>query len=361
MGARASVFLPTTVTSFDLGRRSFGMLIAIVLALPIASSGAAAAVQPAAANVTASPWWKAYLAGSRKISLPDGRKINLYCEGKGEPTVVMESGLGSAAWTWHTVQDQIAKTSQVCVYDRAGYFARSTPARGARSAGAEANDLSALLRAARIKPLYVLVGHSYGGYIVRLFAYRHPKQVAGMVLVDPSSEYQNRLDHLMTASARASEVTTKEKLSRCATELHPVGDACVQRPPPPDLPPGLVPWFVRAQDAAYASTMAREFDGLDTVSSAQLVRERRRLGSIPVVVLEQDTSLIPDSAKTSEDRAAYAAFGRSWHELHLKTLSGISSNFTLRPVHGALHRIQDDNPMAVIGAVQEVVAAARRR
>jgi pimeloyl-ACP methyl ester carboxylesterase len=295
-----------------------------------------------------SGWWKAYLSGSRSVQLSDGRKINLYCEGSGQPTVVMESGLGWGASSWRNVQDEIAKTSRVCVYDRAGYWGRSTAVSGERSAGAEADDLFAMLRAAHLRPPYVLVGHSYGGYIVRLFAYRHSQDVSGLVLVDPSTEYQTRL-LFGSASAKASEedATTVAALRLCGTAAQPAGDYCKKLEPPADLPPELSPWFAQAQDHSHADTMAREMEAKDTVSSAQLVAERRSLGGIPVVVLEQDKAFM------------LPVMSAAWHQGHLDTLSGISSNFTLRPVPGAHHGIQDDKPEAVINAVQEVVAKAR--
>jgi pimeloyl-ACP methyl ester carboxylesterase len=271
----------------------------------------------------------------------------------------MESGLGSAAWTWRHVQHEIAKGSRVCVYDRAGYFARSTPAVGPRTAGAEADDLFALLGAAHIKPPYVFVGASYGGYIVRLFTYRHPRSVAGMVLVDPSSEFQKNVANLQPPGAQAADVAALEKLRRCASGTRSPDKNCVFAGQPRDLPADLAPWFEQAQDAAYASTMLRETEAMNTVSSTELVTEKRSLGALPVVVLEQ-TSWPPGYKPSPEMQAFGRVALRAWHDLHLETLSGISSRFVLRPVEGASHRIEDDKPQAVIDSVNEVLALARQ-
>lgn len=362
MEGRAHIRGRQTRLSFGLPLRGSRLALCCAVATVFTSTTPAAGAQAGQAPPTAAAWWRTYFSASRSVSLPDGRKINLYCKGEGGPVVVMESGLGSAAWTWSRVQHEIAATSRVCVYDRAGYFGRSTPAPGPRTAGDEANDLAALLQAARIPGPYVLVGHSYGGHIVRLFAYRHPGSVAGLVLVDPSVEHQRRRgDHLATPASRAQADAAKARMSRCATEATRVGADCVLRPPPRDLPPDLAGWFVQAQDAAYADTMRREDEAMNAESSAQLVRERRSLGRTPVILLERDLSIMPPGEHTAEDVAVFEASGKLWREMHQEVLAGISSRASLLPAPGSGHRIQDDEPDAVVAAVKEVVAAARRK
>ena len=156
-----------------------GLLIAV-----LALSNGASAQTP-----VPNPWWDGYFTGSTRIALPDGRRINLYCQGKGAPTVVLDAGLGEGAWTWRTVQGRIAATTRVCAYDRAGY-GLSDPGPEPRDLRALTRDLEAVLTAARIPGPYVLVGHSAAGLTTRLYAYRHPERVAGLVLIDPSTEGQ---------------------------------------------------------------------------------------------------------------------------------------------------------------------------
>lgn len=261
------------------------------------------------------------------------------------------------------MQDAIAKATRVCVYDRAGYFARSSPAPAGGDAGEAADDLAAMLRAAGEKGPYILAGHSYGGYVVRLFAYRHPSDVAGMVLVDPSSEYQDDLLPPGTPADIAAGLARNAKYNRCSIEPRPTDNAaaCILRSPPGDLPSGLVSWFTSSQDTAYAATLVREERAMNTTSSAQLVAERKSLGAIPVIALEQDSGKQTQNPQSSEAKAAADAFGRSWHSLHMVTSAGISSSFELRPVPGAGHSIQNDRPDAVIGAVLEVVERVRER
>lgn len=127
-----------------------------------------------------------YANPQRLVDVGHGRRMNLYCIGSGSPTIVLENGFGSPMWTWGYVQPALAKLSRTCAYDRAAY-GFSDPAPVPRTAAVIAADLHALLGRANIQPPYVLVGHSLGGYHVRLFADMYPNTVAGLVLIDPAT------------------------------------------------------------------------------------------------------------------------------------------------------------------------------
>jgi pimeloyl-ACP methyl ester carboxylesterase len=143
-------------------------------------------------------------ASARKVALPDGRRLFLDCRGKGSPTVVLEAGLRNRADVWSTlatpgqtttVFGTLARETRVCAYDRPGTVSadltgrsRSDPVRMPRSTGALAADFHALLRAARLKPPYVLVAHSTGGLVARQYTRAHPRRVAGLLLVDAIPE-----------------------------------------------------------------------------------------------------------------------------------------------------------------------------
>jgi len=114
-----------------------------------------------------------------------GRKLHLNCTGKGSPTVVLESGLGDSSLAWSLVQPKLATTTRVCSYDRSG-TAWSHDAGPQHGLAKAAEDLDRLLRASGEPAPYVLVGHSWGGWLVTVFARRHPENVAGIVLVDSS-------------------------------------------------------------------------------------------------------------------------------------------------------------------------------
>ena len=109
------------------------------------------------------------------------------CSGSGTPTVVLDAGSPDTSATWRWVQPAIARTTRVCAYDRAG-LGRSTPApAGRRTPRTQVDELHSLLARARIPPPYVLVGHSWGGFLARLFAFVYPRKTVGAVLVDATT------------------------------------------------------------------------------------------------------------------------------------------------------------------------------
>ena len=158
-----------------------------------------------------------YFAGL--VDIGGGRKMQMVCDGVGAPTVVLVSGKGNGADTWSTnisdprnteatVFRQAARFTRVCAYDRPGTVqahnvpTRSDPVNHPVTAKEGVVDLHALL-AAHTQALYVIVGHSYGGLIARLYASTYPDSVAGLVLEDALSE--GLYDGLMAAQREVIE------------------------------------------------------------------------------------------------------------------------------------------------------------
>ena len=104
--------------------------------------------------------------------------------GEGSPTILLEAGLGGDSSGWVRVQPRLARATRVCSYDRAGYYF-SDPGPAPRTADVDVDDLHRLLEAARVRRPMILVGHSLGGLLARLYAATYPADVAGMVLLDP--------------------------------------------------------------------------------------------------------------------------------------------------------------------------------
>jgi pimeloyl-ACP methyl ester carboxylesterase len=112
------------------------------------------------------------------------------CLGTGSPTVILETGLGSGSGTWIESQRALSATTRVCRYDRVAIGQSDAPGVKTITAGTRADELYALLEAAQVDGPYVVVGWSFGGMIVRLFAARHPDETVGLVFVDSSHEDQ---------------------------------------------------------------------------------------------------------------------------------------------------------------------------
>ena len=123
-----------------------------------------------------------------------GYRLHLYCIGEntdGRPTVILETGLGGLATSadWARVQPEVAKTTRVCAYDRAG-LGWSDPGPQPRDAQHIASELHTLLQNSQTPGPYVLVGWSYGGLYIRAYASQYREEVAGLVLLDSSSPEQ---------------------------------------------------------------------------------------------------------------------------------------------------------------------------
>ncbi|HDZ15862.1 hypothetical protein LCGC14_0574900 [marine sediment metagenome] len=118
-----------------------------------------------------------------------GYNMHIFCKGEGSPTVIIDAGLGDDSSDWFEIQDESAKITRTCVYDRPGYGWSDIGPRP-RSSLVISHELEVLLKKAHIEGPYVLVGHSFGGYNMRIFAANHPDKISGLLLVDASHENQ---------------------------------------------------------------------------------------------------------------------------------------------------------------------------
>jgi pimeloyl-ACP methyl ester carboxylesterase len=148
---------------FFRGFRAFSCAIALLAPIAVFACGTSAA--PSAETTTE-------------------RAVEVVEYGAVDPTVVFESGLGDDWQPWQLVAPEVAEQARVFAYSRPGY-GQSEPTAEPRDAEHIVEDLRALLAARGYAPPYVLVGHSFGGGYMELFAKAYPKEVTGVVLVDP--------------------------------------------------------------------------------------------------------------------------------------------------------------------------------
>jgi pimeloyl-ACP methyl ester carboxylesterase len=262
------------------------------------------------------------------VDIGRGRKIYLECRGTGSPTVVLVSGTRGAFDDWTDLIDpktaagatkasesavfpQVSKFTRVCAYDRPGTTRNdnsvtdSTPVRQPTTAQQGVADLHALLIAAKEPGPYVLVGHSWGGLIARLFASTYPDEVSGLVLVDSASEF---LKSSLTPAQWATYIKATKKLI--------------------------------------------ESNGLEAPDHARtlaLLHGTPKVPAIPVVVL------------TSDKRFDFGAGGPetwpAWQTAQERLAKLLNAKHVSRTNSG--HAIQMEQPQVVIDSIREIVDAAR--
>ena len=230
-----------------------------------------------------------------------GYRLAYECVGEGSPTIVAEAGYNTGGTTaFAGILQPLAQISRVCTYDRAGTGnSDDRPRALARDLTSEdqAHELHALLEAAHIAPPYVVVAHSYGGFVGRLFTATYPDEVQGLVLIESSHE-----DEIQPYRRYYGD--------------DPEGD------------------WVDGDDP------------LDIDATAAMLRARARdFGSTPLVVIR---------AQHYDDVLSTALWRRTQADLATLSTDGIEMEAL-----GSGHFVQDDDPAAVLAAVRAVVTAAR--
>jgi pimeloyl-ACP methyl ester carboxylesterase len=288
-------------------------LLAIVVALSLAAAGCGGDErdrQGSATTTSSTP--AAGVPPGKLVEIGGGRSLFVHCVGSGSPTVVLEGGDSGYAAQWQDVQPQLARTTRVCAYDRAG-AGNSLPTHGVRDARDETGDLRRLLAHGRIDPPYVVVGHSYGGVLVRVFAHQHPTRTAGIVLIDTMGRDGRRRQLAIWPTSQAPEVRA-----------------------------GLATTVLNDVDLAIGEAMASRVGSL---------------GNTPLAVIDAARqSNLADVPPRLRRRLQ-----RLWARMH-DELAGLSSD----SVHVTALRSDHDvasasmgQPAVVVRAVQEVVRAAR--
>jgi pimeloyl-ACP methyl ester carboxylesterase len=283
----------------------------------------------------------------------DGHAMHLYCIGTGTPTVVLESGLGSGWLQWQTVQPELARTTRVCAYDRAG-LGWSDMRPGARDARHIAAELHALLLQAGESAPLVLVGASAGGLYVRQFFASYPAEVVGLVLADASLPEQVRaLPHAEYTEDKRSQQHRQAWWTwfKEASGWSRLSGQCEG-----DLEPGMQAYANQARAEAcrpsYALSWLGEWD--EFWHSAEQAAQAPCCGDRPLLVISQD----PDRPKPGWSAEAVAV-QPIWNGLQegLKRLSPHSRRIIAR---NARHHVMADRPDVVISGTRQLVLDIRR-
>lgn len=307
-----------------------------------------------------------YLHPARLVKVEPGRKMNIYCTGQGSPTVIFDAGLTDETSAWGLVQPAVASKTRACSYDRAG-VGFSDPGKRPGSSANIVDDLHRLLVRAHVRPPYVLVGHSYGGMNIKLYADIYPSEVIGMVFVDPSHEDQTEGYRKVDPRHRSPEEWRKQIIEPSLARRR----ECVAAAPG-GFTPGTElykqcsfpqdPRFSQAINDIHQKNYTRpsfqltqlgEEESVFLASADQLRAARRSFGDMPLIVLTHSPSTIPlRPNETQELRDA-----RDSVLMRLDNdIASLSTQGVNRLVPNSGHDIPYDQPNAVADAIFDVLS-----
>jgi pimeloyl-ACP methyl ester carboxylesterase len=343
-------------------RHALRLALGIALATSAASAGS---TTPSAV----------YATPQHLVAVDGARRLNLYCVGSGNPTVVLDAGSGNAMATWRHVQEEIGTTTRACAYDRAG-LGFSDAAERPSDLRNIVDDLHRLVEAAPIATPFVYVGHSLAGAIGLLYVATYPEDIAGAVLIEPAFAGQvatlqaplppDRRDAIARSFRRSIAFDAAcLALARQGALVSPATDearACVDVSGNPDTLDDILrqvnahlqtlPRVWEAQQSELAS-FTPEGDEPD-VNTRELDAVHPSFGDKPLVVLSRGV----EEGAPGVPPAYLPKVEAAWRAGHDR-IAALSSRGVNTIIPGARHYIQIDRPEAVVAAVRRVVEAAR--
>ena len=246
-----------------------------------------------------------------------GYRLHINCVGAGSPTVVIESGWGDMSASWGWVQPDVAKTTRICTYDRAGMgWSEASP--HLRTAREYAKELHTLLANANESGPYVLVGHSMGGFTLIVYAHDYPTDVAGLVLIDSQD--------LPASDAATPQPAPKPGGTSLPSLLARIGLIRLLADPL-----GAVENLPEGDKQAYAAfavaprgVQAYLDEGMGISAGGAQARAVTTLGALPLIVLSRGkdqeakhTAAQTDLLQLSTASQQFVA-GQSGHSIHLE-------------------------------------------
>jgi len=280
----------------------------------------------------------------------DGRGMHIYCTGEGSPTVILAAGLDDFSIFWSQVQPEIAKVTRICSYDRAG-LGWSEPGSSPRTSGMMVDELHALLINAKIDPPYVLVGHSFGGALMRLYAHNYPDEVAGMVLVDAAPD-----ELFVRVPSWRNAIEGKLGLYRTLAPLSSFGLLAFT---PGSIPNRGMPDDVLAQYRAiavstdYFQTGVAENEAFES-NLTEVRNANVSLRDMPLILISRGYWDAMSGFSEIENQQAWQA----WNEMQSEMLS-LSSNSRQIVAIESEHNIQLQQPKLIVDAILELIEATQ--
>ncbi len=277
---------------------------------------------------------KAYPPPGQMVDV-GGYRLHINCTGEGSPTVVVESGWGDFSATWSRVQPEIARTTRICTYDRAG-MGWSEVSPEPRTAREFAKELHTLLEKANEPGPYILVGHSMGGYTVRVYAHDYPEEVVGLVFVDPQN-----LSTEDAAIFNPAAKPGKNSLPALMARIGLVRLLAVPLGAVEDLPQGDKQAYT-ASVVTVRSVQTFLDEGMGMSEGGAQARSVTTLGALPLIVLSRGKDMDAESAASQE------------RYLQLST----DSQHLIADQSG--HHIMIEQPEAAVAAIVKMVEQVRR-
>jgi len=294
-----------------------------------------------------------------------GFRLNLYCMGRGTPTVVFDSGWGDWAPAWSKVQPQVAKWTRACSFDRAG-TGFSEPGPMPRTSVRIAAELRTALHHAGVAGPYILVGSAFGGNNLRTFADLYMSEVAGLVMVDADADDVG--PKAMQEEAHRGHASIPSDLRDCRDALagKKPNQTCAEQFFFRGLPEAEWSAELNATVLEIARTKLAMYDAYASemeqtpAGEAWLQQHRRSFGSRPIRVLTSGNHGVghldkkpPDTPKHLEYEQQNTAAQARWLEL--------SSNARQIFARDSSEYIQFDKPQIVIDAIREVYDDVRKQ
>jgi len=278
-----------------------------------------------------------------------GYQLHLHCIGDGSPTIITEAGLNEFSLTWSRVQDSLAETTRVCVYDRAG-FGWSDESPLPRTVDNIVSELHILLSTAGIDTPYIMVGHSFGGILVRAYTNRYPDDVAGMVLIDASHE------DMIALRPDLFEPSTGQLLSQFQSLVIMQNTGILalapEEIPAPDYPDTAVEQYraILAGTNYFETAIAESEMFADNLASMQDMY----LEDLPLIVISRGQ---PEPLPFMDD-SSVDELETLWSDLQVDLLN-LSNNSQHIIAENSGHYIQLSEPDVVINAIRALVLSLR--